>query len=105
MPPKSEQSMLDHEIRTIVAEVLAEQRRQYNDDLGEVVAKAVAAILTSFGIEESERLEMKADFAHLRKWRRSVEQAQSYTFKIIVTTIVGGIVGAVVLGFKDMLGK
>jgi hypothetical protein len=59
MPPKSEQSMHEHEVRTVVAEVLAEQRRQHNEQLDEVVSKAVAAILTSFGIEEADRKELR----------------------------------------------
>jgi hypothetical protein len=35
----------------------------------------------------------------------SVEQAQSYTFKAVITIIVTGFVGAVWLGIKVMLGK
>jgi hypothetical protein len=42
---------------------------------------------------------------HLRRWRKSVEQAQSYTFKAVITVIVTGLVGAVWLGVKVMLGK
>jgi PBSX family phage terminase large subunit len=49
--------------------------------------------------------EMRADFQHLRRWRKSVEQAQSYTFKAVITIIVTGVVGAVWLGLKVMLGK
>ena len=49
--------------------------------------------------------EMRADLQHLRRWRRSVEQAQSYTFKAVITIIVTGLVGAVWLGIKVMLGK
>jgi hypothetical protein len=69
------------------------------------VEKAVARIMESFGFEDDERKELKADFSHLRKWRKSVEQAQSYTFKLVVTTIIGGFLGAVWMGFKVMLGK
>jgi hypothetical protein len=50
-------------------------------------------------------LELRADFQHLRRWRKSVEQAQSYTFKAVITIIVTGVVGAVWLGIKVMLGK
>ena len=50
-------------------------------------------------------VEMRADFQHLRRWRRSVEQAQSYTFKAVITVIVTGFVGAVWLGIKATLGK
>jgi hypothetical protein len=49
--------------------------------------------------------EMRADFQHLRRWRKSVEQAQSYTFKAVITIIVTGLVGAVWLGVRVMLGK
>jgi len=49
--------------------------------------------------------ELRADFQHLRRWRKSVEQAQSYTFKAVITVIVTGFVGAVWLGVKVMLGK
>ncbi len=49
--------------------------------------------------------ELRAYFQHLRRWRKSVEQAQSYTFKAVITIIVSGFVGAVWLGVKVMLGK
>ena len=93
------------DIKAVVAEVLAEQKRLHNNDVDEVVLKTIATILTSFGIEEEDRVELRADFIHLRKWRKSVEQAQGMTFKVIVTAIIGGVVGAFWLGFKTMLGK
>ena len=49
--------------------------------------------------------ELRADFQHLRRWRKSVEQAQSYTFKAVITVIVAGLVGAAWLGIKAMLGR
>jgi len=66
-----------------------------------VVVRAIATILTSFGIEEEDRREMRADFQHLRRWRKSVEQAQSYTFKAVITVIVTGFVGAVWLASRS----
>ena len=56
-------------------------------------------------LELIHRIELRADFQHLRRWRKSVEQAQSYTFKAVITVIVSGVVGAVWLGIKVMLGK
>jgi hypothetical protein len=97
--------MQESDVRLIVSEVLAEQKRLHNEQVDEVVLKTIATILTSFGIEEEDRVELRADFIHLRKWRKSVEQAQGYGFKVIVTAIVGGFVGAVWMGFKTMLGK
>lgn len=105
MPRKDEETMHDYEVKAVVAEVLAEQKRLHNDQVDEVVLRTIASILTSFGIEEEDRKEMRADFIHLRKWRKSVEQAQGLTFKVMVTMLVTGFVGAVWMGFKVMLGK
>jgi hypothetical protein len=93
------------EIRAVVAETLAEQQKIHHSDIETVVVRAIATILTSFGIEEEDRRELRADFQHLRRWRKSVEQAQSYTFKAAITIIVAGLVGAIWLGVKVMLGK
>jgi len=95
----------DEDIRTIVAETLAEQQRLHRDDIETIVLRAIATILTSFGMEEEDRRELRADFQHLRRWRKSVEQAQSYTFKAVITIIVAGILGALWLGIKITLGK
>lgn len=97
--------MRREDIRAVVAETLAEQQRFRHGDIDAVVLKAMATILTSFGIEEEDRRELRADFQHLRRWRKSVEQAQSYTFKAAITIIVTGFVGAVWLGVKVVLGK
>jgi hypothetical protein len=97
--------MSGDDIRAIVMETIAEQQRNHHDDIDAVVVRAIATILTSFGIEEEDRRELRADLQHLRRWRRSVEQAQSYTFKAVITVIVTGFVGAVWLGIKVMLGK
>jgi hypothetical protein len=93
------------EVRAVVAAVLEEESKRRGAAVDDVVLKAVATILTSFGIEEDDRVELRADFIHLRKWRTSVEQAQSVTFKVVLTAIVSGIVGAIWLGFKASLGK
>ena len=93
------------DVRAIVLEALAEQQKLRHDEIDAVVLKAVATTLTSFGIEEEDRRELRADFQHLRRWRRSVEQAQSYTFKAVITVIVTGFVGAVWLKIKATLGK
>jgi hypothetical protein len=97
--------MNEHEIRAVVVETFAEQQRVHNSDIETVVVRAIATILTSFGIEEEDRRELRADFQHLRRWRKSVEQAQSFTFKAAITIIVAGFLGAVWLGIKVMLGK
>jgi hypothetical protein len=95
----------ESEIKQIVQAVLDAENEKRASHMDDVVLKAVATILTSFGIEDEDRKELRADFTHLRKWRKSVEQAQSYTFKTIITVIATGIVGALWMGVKAMLGK
>src|SRR5689334_10446454 len=95
----------NEDIRAIVVARLAEQQQVRREELEAVVVRAIATILTSFGIEEEDRRELRADFQHLRRWRKSVEQAQSFTFKAAITIIVAGFLGAVWLGIKVMLGK
>lgn len=97
-------SLTHDEIKSIVVAVLAEQKSA-PADLDAVVLKTIATILTSFGIEEEDRKEVRADFQHLRKWRQSVEQAQSYTFKAVITIIASGVVGAIWMGIKIAMGK
>jgi hypothetical protein len=93
------------EIKSIVAEVFAEQREGPSAIIDEAMVKTVEAIFTSFVIYDEERKEMLADFQHLRRWRKGMEQAQSCTFKAIITLIVTGFAGAVWLGVKAMNGQ
>ena len=93
------------DVRTIVAETLAEQKRIQNSEIDAIALKTIATVLTSFGINEDDRRELRADFSHLRRWRKSVEQAQNYTFRAVITVIVTGFLGAVWLGIKAIFGK
>jgi hypothetical protein len=92
-------------VRAIVVETLAEQQRIGSDDIDAKVLKAVATTLTSFGMEEDDRKDLRADFQHLRRWRRGVEQVQSYMFRAVITVMVTGLGVAVWLGIKATLGK
>jgi hypothetical protein len=92
-------------IRAVVVETLGEQQRIHSGDIEVVVDRAITTVLASFGIEEDDRRELRADFQHLRRWRKSVEQAQGFTFKAVISVIVAGFLGAVWLGIKVMLGK
>lgn len=75
-----------------------------HEEIEEIVSRTVVATLSRFGIEEDDHKELKADFIHLRKWRQSVEQAQGFTAKVVITTIVSGFLGAMWLGIQAMLG-
>ena len=92
-------------IRAVVAETLCEQQKLHHSDIDAVVDRAITTVLASFGIEEDDRRELRSDLQHLRRWRKSVEQAQGFTFKAVISVIVVGFLGAVWLGVKVTLGK
>ena len=50
---------------------MAEQQRLRYDDIDAVVLKTVATILASFGIEEKDRQELRADFEALAQQHRT----------------------------------
>jgi polyhydroxyalkanoate synthesis regulator phasin len=97
--------MTPEEIKKVVQEVLSEQRIANKADLEEAAERTVATVLRSFGIEEDDRKEVKADFDHLRRWRKSVEQAKGFTARTVITTIAAGLLGAIWLGFQALLHK
>lgn len=97
--------MQENDIRTIVSEVLAEQKRLHNNEADEVVLRTISTILTSFGIEEEDRIELKADFQHLRRWRKASEQVERAGWKAIATVLVTGICGLIWLGIQTKFGK
>ena len=97
--------MNESEIRQVVQAVLNEENERHVKNLDDVVLKSIATILTSFGIEEVDRQELKADFVHLRSWRKSTEQFRNVTMKVVIVTIVTGIAGAIWMGLKDLLGR
>jgi hypothetical protein len=83
--------MMDHaEIETIVKRASRE---------------AVLETLGLIGFDLDNRAEMRADLAHLRRWRRSVDQAGSFGLRACITIACTGIAGAIWLGIKSLLGK
>ena len=97
-------ALQDEDIRAVVR-TLAEQQQLHRDEVDAIALKAVATTLMSFGLDDDDRKELRADLQHLRRWRRSVEQVQSYTFKAVITVIVTGVLGAIWLGLKVVLCK
>lgn len=84
---------------------LAEQKRIQSGEIDAIVLKTIATALTSFGINEDDRRNLRADLNYLRRWRESVEQAKNYTFRAVITVIVTGVLGAMWLGIRAAFGK
>jgi hypothetical protein len=100
--------MTEDDIRHIIRAVLEEERASAEETFSKAVQKALPAALATIGIigvNDSERRELQADFSHLRRWRKSVEQAQGMTLRAIIVVIVSGLAGAVWLGFKTLVWR
>ena len=67
--------------------------------------EAVLETLALLGFDLDNKPEMRADMAHLRRWRKSVDQAGSFGLKAVMTIACTGIAGAIWLGIKAMLGR
>ena len=63
--------------------------------------EAVLETLALLGFDLDNKPEMRADMAHLRRWRRT----GSFGLKALVTIACTGIAGAIWLGIKTMLGR
>lgn len=73
------------------------------DELRSLMAESIQEAFRSMGIESSSPSEMQRDFVHLRRWRLAVDSAQSQTFRVVVTTLAVGILGALWLGIQGLL--
>ena len=76
-------------VKTVVAAVLEEQRQcilyEQRNQSRVIAEEAVQNVLLSLGIRKDDHRELRADFEHLRRWRRSVERAGNYTVGAIIT--------------------
>lgn len=93
------------EVRLIVRQTLLEERQSENASHDEMVIRTVAGILSGFGIDDTERKEIKEDFRYLRKWRQGSDRVTGIGLTALVTLMIGGFVSALGLGIKTMLGK
>lgn len=81
------------------------QRAEIEEAVSTAVRKEISGVLASFGIDDDDHKELREDFRHLRRWRKSVEQVQSYTVRAVITAVVGGLLGGVWMGVKALMGK
>ena len=96
--------MQEQEFKRLLEAALAEQQKLHNNHADTETLRTLNLILTSFGIEEDDRVELKKDFQHLRRWRVSYETVERAGWKAVVTVLVTGFCGLVWLGLKSKLG-
>jgi len=90
--------------RAAARAVIEEQKRQ-RGNADEVSMKTISTILTSFGIDEEDRKEFRADLSFLRSLRTSSDQIQRVGIGTIVTILLGGVISVIWLGVKALLDR
>lgn len=71
------------------------------DEVKQIVDDAVTLTLARLGITSDEFLEVKKDLAHMRSWRLASEKAKDVSIKVAFGILITGIIGWMILGFKD----
>jgi hypothetical protein len=93
------------EIQGIVHAVLAEQNRTLEHTQNELAERVAQKVLATLGLDEDETKDIRADFAHLRKWRQSMERVHTVGWTAAMTFVVTGLLAALWLGVKSAIGK
>jgi uncharacterized membrane protein len=93
------------EIEAIVAAKLAERQSLQCEDVSLVASRTVMSMLALLGIEQDDYRNIRADLDRLRRWRKNIEEAQTYALKASITVIVTGFIGAIWLGINAAMGK
>ena len=99
--------MTRDEVTLVIKEVLAEEHEKQSQAATQdaAVLNVVSAILTSFGINEDDRKDIRADFIYLRSLRQTSQHIQRGGWIALMAVFVSGIAGVVFLGFKAFLSK
>jgi hypothetical protein len=95
----------ESEIREIIKSVLHENADLQREQFDQVMLKTISTILTAFGMDERDRVEIRADLAHLRQWRKSTESVKKAGWIAILGVLASGLGGVLWLGVKTALGK
>ena len=97
--------MTPAEIRTIVQQVIAEERKTWADQPinDAAVLKVVSAIMTGFGINDDDRKAIREDFIYLRRWRETSDRIQNGGWIALMTVLVSGVAAAIYMGIKTLL--
>jgi hypothetical protein len=71
-------------------------------------SQAVRDTFLTIGIDVSDPegiLEAQRDWAHLRKWKKTVEKTETITIRAFLTTLIGGGLALLWLGFGEAIKK
>lgn len=103
--------MVDHTTRSLIRAILQEENETRLKQEDAMIKRTLDAVLVMLGIDpkdddlSGELKELRADFAHNRRWRKSVERVEKVGTAAAVSTLVAGVLGALWLGVAASVTK
>lgn len=79
------------------------RRLEAQPDPHQAAVDAAREALKDVGLDPDDAREIQADMRHLRDWRVSVGQVKRHGLLALVTVLVTGLAGAVVMGIRYAL--
>ncbi|MCK5608537.1 hypothetical protein KAR91_42035 [Candidatus Pacearchaeota archaeon] len=96
--------MKDEDLKEIAKRVLQlrreeifeqEPKRCKDEELKKIAKLAISEMMTAWGIDVKNPLEMQEDFAWTRKYRKIAERVGSAILLLIALSVTGGIIGLI----------
>ncbi|ATS92249.1 Phage protein [Xanthomonas phage Bosa] len=70
-----------------------------------LIRESVREVFLMLGVKVDDPIEVQKDFQHLREWRSTTETLKRKTLLTMVGIVLSGMVGAVVVGIKEIFSK
>jgi len=97
------------ELRALVSEAVAahDQRvqRLEEEKVRQIARAVVQEMMTGFGLDHQSPVLIQQDFARLREWRESVDQIKKRAAWTLLTTVLVGLIGILVIGVRTWLHR
>lgn len=90
----------NEEIAERAAKSAAEAASLSATDLRLLAAEVVKQTLTQIGVDQSNPIEMQADFQHLRSWRKAGQELKTKGMVALLGLFLSGLGGLIVIGLK-----
>jgi hypothetical protein len=96
--------MEDHELHELIKQTSQETARHMGEEIRTKVDEGVSDALTRVGIDMSDPIEVQKDMSFLSDWRKTTKAVKRKGAITAAGILVTGILGAVWLGVKSMMG-
>lgn len=96
--------MEDHELHDLIQKTSQETAHAMRDEIRQQVDEGVSDAMTRVGIDMDNPIQVQQDMSYLRDWRKTAKAVKRKGAITAVGILVTGLVGAVWLGLKSMIG-